>query len=61
MEKKKIDTFKISKYIPEKLDGRLVMMTIAKAAHEMQESLSLTAEERERRLYEALKEKYEKG
>ena len=61
MEKKKIDTSKISKYIPEKLDGRLAMMAIAKTAYEMQESLSLTAEERERRLYEALKEKYEKG
>lgn len=61
MEKKKFDISGIKKYIPEKLDGRLVMIAIAKAAHETRESLSLTAEERERRLYEALKEKYEKG
>ena len=49
----------VKKHCPEKLDGRLVSLMIARSAADMQRHMTMTAEERERELYETLKKKYE--
>lgn len=56
----KINTSKLMKHVPEKLDGRQAVLSIAATMEAFQEYEKLSSEEQERMLYEALKKKYEK-
>lgn len=51
----------LKKYIPDKLDPRLPAMAMAQVMEDVKEYLSSTPEERERKLYESLKAKYEES
>lgn len=59
VEKRKFDISRCMRHAPECLRGELILYMIGSAAHEMQRHMSMSPEEWERELYEALKKKYE--